>query len=508
MSIRRIPLNVERLPDKISLGRGSENEAVQLAVDVSAWVNAWPVCSISINFLRPYEDIFYTVSGTLDGGLYTYEVTDTDTAIAGTGTLELVCTEDGKLAASAVARFVVEERLLGTQSPTPPEPVQSWYTRALQAADDAEDAADRAETAAVSIESINPRVTALEHIVETSEQTAWNQLNTNSGATSTASGVTFTNNGDGTWTVTGNGSAAVRKQISAVEMVVGHVYAVLNGGIDTSEMNAYVCVTKNGSSIKVFNTENLFTADNDYNQFNLRTLADFSAPEGGLEFAPMLIDLTAIYGAGNEPSTIAEFRAKYPHRVYPYAAIGSTRNLDITEVHGAELLGKVSIQQNPADSGKVLGIGADGKVVPFVGLPKFLTTFTVTEEWLGTVGTAYAYVELDHAVHHYYAVIRVPDSATITGQMNFYFGFGKNNNERIFACPFCFNSSTQFPVFIESVGFGGVLYVTGVKNATGANVQAGVGFSNNSIDYSVIHMHTYASPTVPIGTQIDFYEAM
>ena len=164
MSIRRIPLNVERLPDKISLGRGSENEAVQLAVDVSAWVNAWPACSISINFLRPFEDIFYTVSGTLDGGLYTYEVTDTDTAIAGTGTMELVCTEDGKLAASAVARFVVDERLLGTQSPTPPEPVQSWYTRALQAADDAEDAAERAETAAETVAGLEPRVTALENL--------------------------------------------------------------------------------------------------------------------------------------------------------------------------------------------------------------------------------------------------------------------------------------------------------------------------------------------------------
>lgn len=164
MSIRRIPLNVERLPDKINLGRGSENEAVQLAVDVSAWVNAWPACSISINFLRPFEDIFYTVSGTLDGGLYTYEVTDTDTAIAGTGTLELVCTEDGKLAASAVARYVIEERLLGTQSPTPPEPVQSWYTRALQAADDAEGSAQRAETAAESIESVTRIPSAYKHV--------------------------------------------------------------------------------------------------------------------------------------------------------------------------------------------------------------------------------------------------------------------------------------------------------------------------------------------------------
>lgn len=160
--MRRIDLSVEHLPDKIELGHAGENEAIELYVDVSPWVEDWESCSISVNILRPFEDAFYTVDGELDGTVYTYVVTNTDTAIAGTGTLEFVCVSDGKVITSAVTKFFVGERLRGTVSPEPPEPVLPWLNRALQAADDAEGSAQRAETAAESIESIEPRVDALE----------------------------------------------------------------------------------------------------------------------------------------------------------------------------------------------------------------------------------------------------------------------------------------------------------------------------------------------------------
>ena len=34
---------------------------------------------------------------------------------------------------------------------------------------------------------------------------------------------------------------------------------------------------------------------------------------------PQLFDLTEMYGAGNEPTTLAEFRQKYPNDLYPYS---------------------------------------------------------------------------------------------------------------------------------------------------------------------------------------------
>ena len=149
--MRTVDLYIEHLPEKIDLGHAGENEAVLLRVDVSKWVDDWEGCNISLNILRPYEDAFYNAEGTLDGGIYTYLVTNTDTAIPGIGTLEFVCTSDGKLITSAVAQFVIGERLRGTVSPEPPEPIVPWLDRALQAAEDAEDAADRAETAAASV---------------------------------------------------------------------------------------------------------------------------------------------------------------------------------------------------------------------------------------------------------------------------------------------------------------------------------------------------------------------
>ena len=37
-----------------------------------------------------------------------------------------------------------------------------------------------------------------------------------------------------------------------------------------------------------------------------------------LIFKPQLFDLTEIYGAGNEPTTVAEFREKFPNELYDY----------------------------------------------------------------------------------------------------------------------------------------------------------------------------------------------
>lgn len=36
-------------------------------------------------------------------------------------------------------------------------------------------------------------------------------------------------------------------------------------------------------------------------------------------FKPQLFDLTEMYGAGNEPSTVAEFKAKFPNELYDYS---------------------------------------------------------------------------------------------------------------------------------------------------------------------------------------------
>ena len=48
----------------------------------------------------------------------------------------------------------------------------------------------------------------------------------------------------------------------------------------------------------------------------------------------MYIDLTAMFGAGNEPSTVAEFEAQYPEDYYPYDA-GSLQSVNIESITSA-----------------------------------------------------------------------------------------------------------------------------------------------------------------------------
>ena len=38
-----------------------------------------------------------------------------------------------------------------------------------------------------------------------------------------------------------------------------------------------------------------------------------------ITFKPQLFDLTEMYGAGNEPTTVEEFREKFPNELYPYS---------------------------------------------------------------------------------------------------------------------------------------------------------------------------------------------
>lgn len=145
MGVRTFVLDVERLPNRIEVGRTAEDEATTLRIDVNAWMKAWPTGTISINILRPKSTMFYTVAGTLENGTITYELTYVDTATAGTAKIEFVCTEGEKLAASAVMEMVIRKRMKGTTEIETPQPMQSWFTRALQAADSSEASAKKAE---------------------------------------------------------------------------------------------------------------------------------------------------------------------------------------------------------------------------------------------------------------------------------------------------------------------------------------------------------------------------
>lgn len=135
-----------------------------------------------------------------------------------------------------------------------------------------------------------------------------------SGATSSGGGVTYTNNRDGTWTLTGTGTSTNRKPITNISCVTGHTYYMAHGAGTDSNGTWYVCVTQTGSYLLDAPAGNglLFTAAHPFDVLSVRTMKNFSAPEGGLTLRPVFTDVTLLCGTGNEPETVAELLKRFP----------------------------------------------------------------------------------------------------------------------------------------------------------------------------------------------------
>lgn len=144
----------------------------------------------------------------------------------------------------------------------------------------------------------------------------WNQLvNYTTATTNTVNDVTFTNNGDGTFTVNGTASAATIFNI---------------GPVATGKLNHKTLIKgcPAGGSATTFRLKNSYGAGSDLgsglieSDVNDNCIAQINIASGyhaeNLVFKPQIFDLTAMFGAGNEPSTVAEFEAQFSESFYPY----------------------------------------------------------------------------------------------------------------------------------------------------------------------------------------------
>ena len=157
---------------------------------------------------------------------------------------------------------------------------------------------------------------------------AWNQLCDNSAATQTISGVTFTNNSDGSWSVNGTNTSDdiyFKVMTSNVSKVSGHKYIV------------HGCPIGGSAS-----TYSLYFLDNDFGNGKIVTTAN-SDPAGvyifvhagatvsNLKFVPQLTDLTLAFGAGNEPATVADFLAIFPNDIPAFNA-GEIKSAGVNKI--------------------------------------------------------------------------------------------------------------------------------------------------------------------------------
>lgn len=173
----------------------------------------------------------------------------------------------------------------------------------------------------------------------------WNQLLDKSKypATTTTNGVTFTNNGDGSIAVNGTAtddSGFLLLSPYADSLIPGHKY-LISGSPNDASINAYIqCYDsinrqwlsdRGGGDIAIFPK---VVGPNVVSFIRIRIAGGYTA--NNLVFKPQLFDLTQMFGAGNEPTTVAQFCAMFPDDYYPYNA-GELKSIMPTSVEASTI---------------------------------------------------------------------------------------------------------------------------------------------------------------------------
>ena len=153
----------------------------------------------------------------------------------------------------------------------------------------------------------------------------WNQLFTNSATSS--NGVNISQNQDGTMTLNGTANVSwinftnlsdamnqVHKYLLCLKILnnpdnVSFHYGWLNRGSMTTG------IISNGESCSICNQTETMTQGGKYTGLaGFKTGTVFNS----VKIAVMVMDLTQMFGAGNEPATPEEFWSYFDHKLYPY----------------------------------------------------------------------------------------------------------------------------------------------------------------------------------------------
>ena len=160
----------------------------------------------------------------------------------------------------------------------------------------------------------------------------WNQLANFNGITAqTNNGVTFTPNVDGSYTINGTATGRVTNSapaFSRLNVVSGHKYSfVLSQPLNNLRLRF------GGGMNPDFVTQSAIVACNSnvslYAYFD--SVTDVSSTEYNQNLFITIFDLTLMFGSGNEPSTVEEFKSMFPADYYPYNA-GTLLSAGVTEV--------------------------------------------------------------------------------------------------------------------------------------------------------------------------------
>lgn len=212
-------------------------------------------------------------------------------------------------------------------------------------------------------------------------------------ATETVNGVTFTNNGDGTITVNSLNITANTYQPIApkITLIKGHKYAVPIYG---NYIGGYFYVEINNAAGNYVDEINngIYEVPQDNYFGRPRIVAYLNSPTGDKVYKPQLFDLTEMYGAGNEPSTINEFKAKFPDELYPYSPncwLTSYKNISkVGEV--CQLIDKTKIPASTTVDGVTFTNNGDGTITVNGTSTASTSSFKVSTNKFFKIGHWYA----------------------------------------------------------------------------------------------------------------------
>ena len=141
-------------------------------------------------------------------------------------------------------------------------------------------------------------------------------------ATGTYDGVIYTNNGDGTITLNGTATANTNYNLQwNISVIEGHKY--LPFFYNTNIGQPYLLLYSDDTEVfdKRFPgaSGSVVTCLKTYNAVYYQIKVSTGTSVSNLITKPQLFDLTEMYGAGNEPATVAEFKAKFPNELYDYS---------------------------------------------------------------------------------------------------------------------------------------------------------------------------------------------
>ena len=125
--------SIDRMPERISIGRETETGVTDVMIDCGAWVMKWPGMALHA-IHTPEGGAPYILQTETDGGVLVWHVTDADTATPGTGRMEIVGETDGQRKVSAMVKVSVAARMGGAVG-HPPEAAQPWVDRVVEASE-------------------------------------------------------------------------------------------------------------------------------------------------------------------------------------------------------------------------------------------------------------------------------------------------------------------------------------------------------------------------------------